>query len=66
VTVRFSKPDERPFATLSLLPAFLILPACSGMLSAITEIPTQAQLIAKMAAERAMKASTESYNQVKR
>jgi hypothetical protein len=33
----------------------------AGMLSAITEIPTQAQLIAKMASERALKAGKEMY-----
>ena len=35
----------------------------SGMLSAISEIPTQAQLIAKMAAERAIKTAKEKYDQ---
>jgi hypothetical protein len=34
----------------------------SGMLSAISEIPTQAQLIAKMAAERAIKTAKEKYD----
>jgi polyhydroxyalkanoate synthesis regulator phasin len=35
----------------------------SGMLTAISEIPTQAQLIAKMAAERAIKTAKEKYEQ---